>query len=274
MRAILCFSPFDAVLQTILNRRPELSPDGISDLRAQFEKIFHRALHVKDKKPKSKSASSHKKSLSAQLPTSSPNQFVLDDSIVECFSTLSPKCRDEELEDLVYFVLDLYQFHGVPVAIAEVDIDQVVVDLRNVLEEHSVRFAKEHKSRSASQAAEEHMFLILDKNVQGLPWESMPILRGRSVSRIPGVQFLHDRIAYARLKQQSSGRTYDPRNGSIVDPKKGFFILNPSGDLNRTEERFRDWAKDMKAAGWDGVIGKSLTEQQFVNALKTQDLVV
>jgi len=42
---------------------------------------------------------------------------------------LYTKCRDEELEDIVYFVLDLYQYHGVPVAVSEVDIDQVVIDL-------------------------------------------------------------------------------------------------------------------------------------------------
>ena len=67
----------------------------------------------------------------------SASQVMLDDAMIECFSTLSPKCRDEELEDLVYFILDfkLYQFHGVPVAIAEVDIDQVVVDLRGYYEQ-------------------------------------------------------------------------------------------------------------------------------------------
>ena len=49
----------------------------------------------------------------------------LDDAIIDCFSTLSPQCRDEEFEDLVYFVLDLYQLHGIPVALSEVDIDRV-----------------------------------------------------------------------------------------------------------------------------------------------------
>lgn len=66
----------------------------------------------------------------------------------------------------------------------------------------------------------------------------------------------------------------DPITGAVVDPRKGYFILNPSGDLARTEGRFRDWAHGMKKAGWDGVIGQTVSEQQFVNALKTQDLVV
>lgn len=53
------------------------------------------------------------------------NTAQLNNALLECFATLSSKCRDEEIEDLVYFILDIYQFHGVPVALAELDIDQV-----------------------------------------------------------------------------------------------------------------------------------------------------
>lgn len=232
---------------------------------------------IKTKPPRK----SHKKSVS-QTPSAS--HVMLDDAMIECFSTLSPKCRDEELEDLVYFILDLYQFHGVPVAIAEVDIDQVVVDLRAVLEEHSAKRAKEKKistrvdvakgSTELSTPSDEHLFLVLDKNVQGLPWESMPILRGRSVSRIPGVDFIHDRVAFAKLKQEARGQIHKSEDGAAIDSSSGYYILNPSGDLGRTEDRFRDWSKDMRKMGWDGVIGRAMSELEFVNALRTRDLVV
>lgn len=49
----------------------------------------------------------------------------LDDALLESFASLSSKCKEEEIEDLVYFILDIYQFHGVPVALSELDIDQV-----------------------------------------------------------------------------------------------------------------------------------------------------
>ena len=232
---------------------------------------------MKDKKPKPRI---HKKNVSQ---TPSPSHVMLDDAMIECFSTLSAKCRDEELEDLVYFVLDLYQFHGVPVAIAEVDIDQVVVDLRTVLEETCMKKAKEKNfstrvisgsTEPSSTPSDEHLFLVLDKNVQGLPWESMPILRGRSVSRIPGVDFLHDRVAFAKLKREARGQIHKPEDGAAVDASSGYYILNPSGDLGRTEDRFRDWSKDMRKMGWDGVVGRPVSEQEFVNALRTRDLVV
>jgi separase len=242
---------------------------------------------VKDVKSKPPTTTkSHKNSVS-QTPSAS--HVMLNDAMIECFSTLSPKSRDEELEDMVYFILDLYQFHGVPVAIAEVDIDQVVIDLRAVLEEHSnMKRAKEKKVSTRVDVAkgssielstpprsdDEHFFLVLDKNVQGLPWESMPILRGRSVSRIPGVDFLHDRVAFAKLKREARGQVHKSEDGAAVDASSGYYVLNPSGDLGRTEERFREWSKDMRKMGWDGVIGRPMSELEFVDALRTRDLVV
>ncbi|KAJ7510027.1 cysteine peptidase C50 [Mycena galericulata] len=259
--------------KTILSPRANLTAAAISDLRVQFDKVFHRGLRFQDKKLKAKPAGSHKR-----LPSESqiPSKVALDDVLLECFSTLSPKCRDEELEDLVFFILDLYQFHGVPVAIAEVDIDQVVVDLRGVLEEHHGRLAGRRKGAgpaSTKVEEDEHTFLILDKNIQGLPWESIPILRGKSVSRIPSVDFLLDRVQLAGwLAHGSSSTAVVDR--AAVDPHKGYCILNPSGDLLRTEGRFKGWVEDMEKVGWQSVVGQPPSEQQFLDALRKKDLVV
>lgn len=236
--------------------------------------MFKRSFGIKDKKR----AGTHRKT-SSQPQIQSFSQVRLDDALLRCFSTLSPKCRDEELEDLIYFILDLYQFHGVAIPISEVDITQMVVDIRTILEEHSAKMRGPKKSGKQNTAGgqfdDEHVFLVLDKNLQGLPWESIPILRGRSVSRIPSVDFLVDRLEYAEMRR----RTQPPSDrqtpfGAVVDPRKGYFILNPSGDLRRTQERFKDWADGMKQVGWDGVIGKPVSEQQFENALRQMDLVV
>jgi separase len=184
--------------------------------------------------------------------------------------------------------LDLYQFHGVPVAIAEVDVVQVVVDLRGVLEEHALRVkaaqkrqAGQHGTRHPEQRegqGDEHMFLVLDKNVQGIPWESIPILRGRSVSRVPSISFLVDRVQFAgwsrRQGQSEMGSGAIAADRTIIDPRKGYYILNPSGDLGRTEGRFKEWLKEMEKVGWEGVVGHAPNEQQFLDALARKDLVV
>ena len=210
--------------------------------------MFHRALVSMDKK---------------QL-----NAVQLDDSLLECFISLSPKCRSEELEDLIYFILDLYQFNGVAIAIAEVDVDQVAVDLRTALEELAAS-----SQGLIKPIADNHLFLILDKNIQGLPWESMPVLRGESTSRVPDMRFLLDRLSLAGY--QRDGKPQGPGvNRARVDPRKTFFVLNPGGDLTGTEGRFNRWLKEMKGVGWKGLTSQAPSEQQFLNALQTQDLVL
>jgi separase len=176
---------------------------------------------------------------------------------LDCFSSLSPKCREEELEDLLFFILDLYSFHGIPVAIADIDADQVIVDLRYALEEHAALRNKRGKVNSTS-VNDPHMFLVLDHNVQGVPWESIPVLRGQSVSRISSVSFLIDRVRLASAKNRSG----DVVDRISVDPRKTFFVLNPSRDLKGTEGRFRLWLEQMRSVGWEGVIGRPPSEQR------------
>lgn len=196
------------------------------------------------------------------------NAVQLDDSLLECLISLPSKCRSEELEDLVYFVLDLYQFSGISIAIAEVDIDQLTIDLRTALEEQAAS-----SQGLIKLIPDNHMFLILDKNVQGLPWESTPILRGESVSRIPDMRFLLDRLDLADYPRD--GKNKNPSvDRARVDPRKIFYVLNPGGDLKGTEGRFNDWLKEMKGVGWKGLTSQAPSEQQFLNALQTHDLVL
>ena len=247
------------LFQTILSQPMNIPPDVIAAFRSRLEKVFRSMLGKNEKKHKGK--------------------LKLDTSFLECLACLQPSCKDEELEDLIYFVLDLYHFHGVPIAPAEVDVDVVTVDLRTALEEHNARA----RSRLLPEM-DAHVFLVLDKNVQGIPWESLPILRGCSVSRIPNAAFLLDRMDLARVQRGESLRQLlDVESSDVegdvpdrikIDPSKGFFLLNPGGDLRGTEDRFTQWAKHMKNAGWDGIIGKQPSEQQLLNALSQKDIVV
>jgi separase len=226
-------------------------PDVLNSLRGRIDKVFRRIL-VTDKKR--------------------PSRTKLDDALVECIASLSPKCRDEELEDLVYFILDLYQFHGFHIALSEIDIDQVTVELRIALEEHMAK----GKSR-ISPVKDAHLFLVLDKNVQGIPWESIPVLRGKSISRIPSLSFLLDRIEFTKLQREAMGSPdmdgLTP-DRAIVNPKKTYYVLNPSGDLTKSENRFCSWVKEMDSVGWQGVVRRVPSEQELLEALKNKDLVM
>ncbi len=216
--------------------------DAFSALRTRLESAFIRVLRLNMK--------------GKSLPP-------LDDILLECYSTLPTKCRDEELEDIIYFMLDLYQLHSVPIALAEVDMDEVVVEIRSVLEETSAKF----RAGGQTVVKDSHMFLVLDKNVQGIPWESIPILRGKPISRIPSLSFLLDRLEMSKFTNQASGS-----RGFRINPSRAYYVMNPSGDLKLTEDTFRDWAKGMEPYGWKGIIGRAPMEQELIAALEHQDL--
>jgi separase len=235
----------------ILHEAIDIPPDLLKNLRVRIGKVFQRIL-VADKKRASR--------------------MKLDDLLVECFASLPSKCRDEELEDLVYFILDLYQFHGLHIALSEVDIDQVTVELRTALEEHTAK-ARNH----IVPVKDAHLFLVLDKNVQGIPWESIPILRGKSVSRIPSLSLLLDRVEFAKIQREARGLPVIdgvPPDRALVNPKKTYYVLNPGGDLTKSEDRFRTWIKEMDSVGWQGIVGRAPSEQELLNALNNKDLVM
>ncbi|WVQ78257.1 hypothetical protein IAT38_000341 [Cryptococcus sp. DSM 104549] len=245
--------------KTILSSRSQINAADLSDFRDRLGKIFHAALsggrNAKGKK-------------------SSP-KLHLDDALLECFATLSSKCKEEEVEDLVYFILDIYQFHGVPVALSELDIDQIAVDVKGALEKLE---ARQKKSILASQ--EEHIFLALDKNVQSFPWESIPILRGRPVSRIPSLSFLLDQVAMGNHLRPSLTQSVINLDDEVdmkrtVNSRRTFYILNPSGDLERTQAHFKPWIDEMvQKAGWKGIVGRPPTEMEMKAALRDHDLVL
>ncbi|KAF9543377.1 hypothetical protein CPC08DRAFT_770245 [Agrocybe pediades] len=114
------------------------------------------------------------------------HQFSIDDALIEHFSTLVPKCRDEERKTSSTSFWDRTSSQGCLSRLRRWTIDQVVIGIRSILEKHSGQMNRLVKAANA-QCHDQGVFLVLDKNVQELPWESMPIHRKRSVSRIPGI---------------------------------------------------------------------------------------
>lgn len=144
---------------------------------------------------------------------------------------------------------------------------EIGVDVKQTLQEIDLAC---RLVRPTSSETVDHLFLVLDKNVQDFPWESIPVLRGRSISRIPSLPFLLDHLAVTRhsAPMQAGGR---PR----ADARRVFYILNPSGDLSRTQTHFEPWIEQMKArAGWKGIVGRSPTDLEMAAALRDNDLVL
>ncbi|CBQ73661.1 related to Separin [Sporisorium reilianum SRZ2] len=177
---------------------PTSDARAITALRARFEKIVRRAC----------------------FPTANkrPAKVKLDDAVFECFAGLPSDCTDEDLEDLVHYVMDALQFSGFQVAVDEIDLDETAMDLRGALEEFHGKKAQSSPNKTTmayvavdeeEQMQDHHIFLVLDKDTAMFPWESMPILRNRAVSRIPSMAFLQDRIEMAKIFCRKLDRCQD-----------------------------------------------------------------
>ncbi|GMI95409.1 EXTRA SPINDLE POLES, RADIALLY SWOLLEN 4, homolog of separase, HOMOLOGY OF SEPARASE 1 [Hibiscus trionum] len=103
----------------------------------------------------------------------------------------------------------------------------------------------------------EPIILVLDLDVQMLPWESMPILRQQEVYRMPSVGSISMmRSRYHELVP-------------LIDPSDAFYLLNPSGDLKSTQAEFENWFRDQN---FEGRAGTMPTAEELATALKSHDL--
>ncbi|XP_052258977.1 uncharacterized protein LOC127863473 isoform X2 [Dreissena polymorpha] len=107
-----------------------------------------------------------------------------------------------------------------------------------------------------------HTVLILDKSVQNMPWESMPMLSTKSVTRMPCLSHV-----YTQLEQQRT--TVDSLLTRGINMRSTCYLLNPGNDIPNTEAFFKDWFE--KEKGWTGLIGKRPPSNEFMNLLTSKD---
>ncbi|XP_070698763.1 separin [Pempheris klunzingeri] len=109
-----------------------------------------------------------------------------------------------------------------------------------------------------------HMVLILDKYLQKLPWESISILKSRSVSRMPS---LHSLIG---LSIQETDSQSILKQG--VDANQVFYVLDPDANLGNSQDRFKEWFSSKP--DWEGVCGVAPDSGQLEEAVATKDLYI
>jgi separase len=229
--------------KSLLLPRPKVSEEDAATLRSSLDAMFQRAL------------------FSASNGSRNASQVGIDDDILDCFSSLSATtCTDEELEDLLHFVMDAYQFHGMPVAVDEIDMDLCVTELRGILEAYRAKHQVEESEN------DRHVFLILDKDTCAIPWESIPLLRKQAVCRIPSLAFLQDRLEQSR-EQGTPGRFTIK-----AERAKVWYLLNPSKDLTRTQDRFLPWLE--KQPKWKGIVNRAPIIEEMAEALESNDVVL
>ncbi|GKT87842.1 cell division-associated protein bimB (peptidase family C50) [Colletotrichum tofieldiae] len=231
-----------------------------ADLLAKFQKAFSKIL---DKHLPSRRQVRGKK-------TSKTPKIALEPRVLDLFVGLGdPSAPDSDLEeplnDLLYFVVDILQFHGERNAYDEIDFDSMVLDTFDALQAY-------HTAAKTSDPEEgAHSILILDKALHAFPWESLPCMEGLAYSRVPSLSCLRRLLLEQRAARGQDEDTKDDRH--TVSPLGGTYILNPGSDLKNTLATFE---KPLKTLGdsWTGIVSRKPTEDEFEGALKGSDIVL
>lgn len=226
------------------------------ELLARFQRDFHQML---DRMLPSRNKARGKKT------TIKTETITLDPRILDLFIGLGDPTEpdvdfDEALNDLLYFIVDILQFHGERNAYDEIDFDGMVLETYDALRGY-------HNAANSTEREEgTHTVLVLDKLLHAFPWESMPCMDGLSVSRVPSLACLRQLI-------REAGR--DPTrksHGHFVSAKAGTYILNPSSDLTNTQTFFQSAFSSLSS--WSGIINKAPKELEFERALATSEIMV
>jgi len=103
------------------------------------------------------------------------------------------------------------------------------------------------------------LVLVVDESLASLPWECIPSLVEQPVARLPCAAYVDRCVAAA-----------DARGGSVAS-SDAYYLLNPSGDLQRTQAAFEE---RFARPPWEGVVGEPPAEEALRSALERKDLFV
>ncbi|RHZ83649.1 hypothetical protein Glove_89g107 [Diversispora epigaea] len=212
-------------------------------------------------------------------------QLEIEEELYRSFLRLGTNVTDQDIEDIIYFLVDVYnKCNDQQIGYDEIDWDQLTEDFRDILSNVN----NSNNNSSSEDFNDQHIILILDKNVQMLPWESLPCLRNQPVSRLPSLSFLRDRILSIQhhniphnintnnRRQKNQRNIQNTENteflNHMVNKNNCYYVLNPSQDLKNTQKEFETFVKSFQ--NWDGVIGHSPFEQEIKNGLSNQDLYI
>ncbi|EMT70213.1 peptidase family C50-domain-containing protein [Fusarium oxysporum II5] len=232
-----------------------------SDLLARFQKSFQQML---DSNLPSRKQGRSKKSAKT-------SKVALDPRVLDLFIGLGDPSDpdsdyDEALNDLLYFVVDILQFHGERNAYDEIDFDAMVVETYDAL-----RGYYDAAKTGSDRAEGAHTVLVLDKALHAFPWESMPCMEGLAISRVPSLACLRQLITESQ-PSASDDNSEDAPEGHYVSAEQGTYILNPSKDLVNTQSTFQPIMKGL--GSWTGIVNRAPEEAEFEEALSSSEILL
>ena len=226
-------------------------PDLLARFRTSFQQMLDASLPSRNRMRGKKTSAANK-----------PQRVQLDPRILDLFIGLGdptdPDCDyDEALNDLLYFVVDILQFHGERNAYDEIDFDAMVVEMYDALRAYFSGVKAESTREDGA-----HTILVLDKGLHAFPWESLPCMEGLAVSRVPSLACLRQLMTEANASKGCNTSTW---SGHYVSRDSGTYILNPSSDLKNTQGIFQPAFQTLTS--WKSIVNTAPREAEFEAAL-------
>lgn len=223
-----------------------------SDLVMQFSTALDQALnrHLPSRRKTCIATTPiHPHVLGLFLGLGSPNDAELDDALL----------------DLLYFTVDLLHFSGEINAYDEIDFDSLLAAVLDAVSAF-------HNQADLSSLTPKHTILILDKELESFPFESMSCLRAYPVSRMRTLRSVFRAVDKIRSQcqhdQGPSAAVYTLSKSTC----QGAYILNPSLDLSHTQSTFQPILDRHIPSHWTQMVARTPTETEFKEILTSKDL--
>ncbi|KAI9030916.1 peptidase family C50-domain-containing protein [Phycomyces nitens] len=186
-------------------------------------------------------------------------------SVCRMILKLGPSPQERDVEDVIQLLLGDYESQGAVIKYASIDVSILKNKIMSMITKYHTASRRAGVDPS-KELADEHTILILDQYTNQFPFESMPVLRTRAVSRLPSLVLLRDRIM-ANRHLSGADESWSELG---INASNTYYVLNPSGDLKHTQSEFEVTFQRM--FGWDGLVEERPMEQELERALKTRDL--
>ncbi|ETO22911.1 caspase-like cysteine protease [Reticulomyxa filosa] len=112
------------------------------------------------------------------------------------------------------------------------------------------------------------LLLCVGDKLTQIAWESLPVIQQLrtplSICRVPSIEFATIRVLERGIKQSA---------------KSGYYIINPRGDLVKSEKRFRKFLEQCLGDNsclirWSGMMGAEPRETDFIAGLENNEVLL
>nr|GEY76513.1 hypothetical protein [Tanacetum cinerariifolium] len=110
------------------------------------------------------------------------------------------------------------------------------------------------------------IILVMDSDLQMLPWESMEVLRNEEAYRMPSVPSI---VSTLSIRSYYERNFKDASLFPTIDPRRSFYLLNVGGDLDL--DMLIEWFRN---SNMKGIAKSEPSEDALREALTTNDLYI